>query len=147
MCSLRDLFLGARCLRSDVQTRQEGVVQQQPNSEHQDAGLQSLPLVDTSLLERNLDIIFRSGEAPFNFQLSTLLSEAHTRDQMARQNSQHRSLGARKAESAPSPLAWAMFTEWRRAEYPKTCCTGSSQELPGPEADPGCGSKTRAKET
>lgn len=36
---LRDLFLDARCLRSNVQTRQEGVVQQQPDSEHQDAWL------------------------------------------------------------------------------------------------------------
>ena len=39
------------------------MVQQQPDSEHQDAGLQSLRLVHTSLPERNLDIIFRSGEA------------------------------------------------------------------------------------
>ena len=87
-------------------------------------------------LERNLDIIFRPGEAPD--KLSSSLSETHTRDLMARQNSQHRSLGARKAahhlhtpESPPSPLAWATFTEWGRAEYPKTCCTGSSQEVAG----------------
>ena len=58
----RDQLQNRESLRSHVQAPQKGVVQQQPDGEHQDAGEQSLRLEHTPLLQWNLDNIRCPGE-------------------------------------------------------------------------------------
>ena len=101
------------------------MAQQQPDAEYQDAGVQSLCLIHTPLLQPKLVVIRCLEEVPEYLQ--SALHSAHSGDQMAGQHPKHRrtltswtAIHLHSPQQVPSPLAGPRPVNggWQNTEGP-----------------------------